>query len=422
MTIPLLTEVGARALQKRIESYSGDLNGEATVAHVPELKDIRLTGREVLRDGRTIGYLGRTFRGRFLLLQPVSSDSQAEIARMHRLNILAKQGLAIPYWGLVRSKGRRYWARPLVAGHLPIRSLERGNYALASQLDDLHRLRHAMKTIDPFFSEGVLYTPKLIADRSIDLSTMALSEADIIEWRNFLQPLAFVASADGRLLLENPVMSPNVTAGYIVRRAPEAITWPLNRWSGYAYFLMRQMSDEERLKAVMQMRQPRDQQKTVDSIRNLWDITVINDILQRSSDWRAGTFHLNVTQQESILDRAQPHPRPQILKFKSKEKLNYHAKKHASEFGLSKADEYMTSAIDFVQAPPSGNRQYFVRENAQIVVYDPDSSTFAVFTPEGTLLTYMRPSTKFNGHSYDMLYFLEQFAKGSGFFETRDEE
>jgi hypothetical protein len=86
----------------------------------------------------------------------------------------------------------------------------------------------------------------------------------------------------------------------------------------------------------------------------------------------------------------------------------WHWKKHGKEFQeLSNARDYVEKIRNFLSNPPSGTLMK-TRLNGEIVLYHPETNTFASFTKEGVPKTLFKPDVSKHKYSTNLEYFNAQ--------------
>lgn len=118
----LTAKEASKLIFKREKVFTTTDQGAATIT-VPWLKDIHLEKPEVNRMGQSLGLLGKTKGGHFVLLQPfdeVGGFNPASYRAYYIQTLLGADGFATPIFGLTKVKGRNYYVRPLISGQTPL--------------------------------------------------------------------------------------------------------------------------------------------------------------------------------------------------------------------------------------------------------------------------------------------------------------
>jgi filamentous hemagglutinin len=95
-------------------------------------------------------------------------------------------------------------------------------------------------------------------------------------------------------------------------------------------------------------------------------------------------------------------------KFSSDENISDHFKRHGSEFPNIKTEKaYVDATKKFINNPPNGTLTK-IRSNGDIVLYHPDTNTFATATKNGTPRTMYKPDPKVHKEKSNLDYFYAQ--------------
>jgi pyocin large subunit-like protein len=92
-------------------------------------------------------------------------------------------------------------------------------------------------------------------------------------------------------------------------------------------------------------------------------------------------------------------------KFSSEEKLTDHFKKHRREFNFESETEYLRSAQAFISTMGNENVLLKIRDDGEIVLYNPFTNEFAVLTWYGIIRTYFKPDPKIHKKPTNLDYF-----------------
>lgn len=84
-----------------------------------------------------------------------------------------------------------------------------------------------------------------------------------------------------------------------------------------------------------------------------------------------------------------------------------HYKDHGMEFRANNALDYVLKAHEFLHRPPRGTLTR-VRQNGDIVRYDPNTNTIGVMTKEGAPRTFFKPDPAKHGLASNLDYFRAQ--------------
>ncbi|MBX3021916.1 MAG: hypothetical protein KF799_09595 [Bdellovibrionales bacterium] len=388
--------------------------GDATVV-TPRLKGIYFAKRTVTRAGQPLGGLGKTTRGRFVLLERFVLDA-AHVRGLYIQNRLAQAGVAVAPLGLTKIKGEMFLVRPLVAGQAPL-----ANWGLLpstvtfAQVQDLETIAAVLQTHYPGYVNWGIIPHHSWRDRSsdADFADETLSLPFALGLYQFLNQIRFVATEDGRLLLERLpalVNEEELQIPYRVVKAEGDANWRFARWNWYRYLLAAQLGEDQKPDFYTWLKKKAQVE---------WQMRFqfLTHLIRRSPEFLARPVRMTGPRIGMLADNEVPFLRPPHLAFKDRKALRYHFKKHAAEMGLTEEISYVQSAEAFVAAPPSANRLYFIRKNGDIVLAQADASRMVVFSPEGLLRTYMSPSIHFHGHAFNSYYFYEQILKDEGFLE-----
>jgi len=93
-------------------------------------------------------------------------------------------------------------------------------------------------------------------------------------------------------------------------------------------------------------------------------------------------------------------------------KLNYHFKKHASEFGTKTKEEYGQKAIDFIKNSDKPGILRKVDPEGVTRVYDPVNNILASYKSDGTIKTFFKPNPVNHPYKTNLEYWNAQ--KGGG--------
>lgn len=405
-----LQESGLGPLQKRVEShvFTQKLTGETISVPVRFLKGIRNTGIRVERGTVEIGWLGKTQRGRYVVLQKTSSmedELQRQLWSSYHLNRLAQKKLAVPVWGLTKIYEEHFWVRPLVFGSSPFSGLEKTELnGTAQQVIDLADLREDLKSLFPQFVQGFHLPQGATEIGDPDEVAAKIDTGFVHSLRAFLEYGGFVANTqNGHLQIEELPLD--------IKGASSPISFYLDRWSWYRYLLLLKLSDREQGKLYDHMRQ------TKSSVEMVLQTEQLSRFLNQSPYFIIESFENSDQPLDFVVDNLKPFARPATVQFKDKSKLKYHYKKHAAEFAVTSAEDYMKEAEKFVLAAPSEDRHYLLRANGDILLVDLETDVLAVFTTTGLLRTFMKATVDFHKHPLNLYYFLELALREEKFFD-----
>lgn len=217
---------------------------------------------------------------------------------------------------------------------------------------------------------------------------------------------------DGRLKVEAlPPLVNDPELGYQVAMAEGNANWRFGRWNWYRYILAAQLKESEK---------PKFYDWLTDRSRVEWQMRFqfLAHLIRSSPVFYSRTVRMSGPQIGMVSDLDFPHIRPAQIQFKTRKSWREHFKKHGPEMShLQDEDAYLEEARAFIQAPPSEKRLYYVRKNGDVILTEVDADRMVVFSSEGLLRTFMRPSAQFHGHTYNNYYFYEQILKDEGFIE-----
>lgn len=106
-------------------------------------------------------------------------------------------------------------------------------------------------------------------------------------------------------------------------------------------------------------------------------------------------------------DSSQRRERPDG-KFSSEKELQRHFDKHGKDFGSKNPAEYRSQADKFLNTERSPGTLEKIRDNGEIVRFNPKTDEFGVTKPDGIIKTYFRPNPKIHGKPTNLDYFNAQ--------------
>jgi pyocin large subunit-like protein len=84
-----------------------------------------------------------------------------------------------------------------------------------------------------------------------------------------------------------------------------------------------------------------------------------------------------------------------------------HFEDHGTEVGAQNAVDYVKKAEDFLHNPPAGTLTK-VRNNGDVIRYDPSTNNFGVMDAKGTPRTFFQPDPSAHGKPSNLDYFHDQ--------------
>jgi hypothetical protein len=396
------------------KSFSITLLDKPFSFDIPVLRGFRNTGVEVKRIGRLLGTVGKTNRGRHVLLEPFKEEP-AEYRTLYCMMKLVEAGVGVPVFGITMIAGKMYVVRPLIKGYAPMAiwgSLY--NNSSFNQILDLEKMEQVLLKIYPGYVRwGLVKDARwttLTRDSDFENETLDLQFSVFLN--EFLEQIKFVATEDGHLLIEQlPTIVTKFTIGlpYNIGLDEAGNSWRFQRWNWYRYMLAAQLADDERPKFVEWL-------KNKEQVEWMMRFQFINKIVTNSPAFPGRRNRMTGPPFGMIEDKVAPFRRPTAnLKFKNNGALKYHFQKHGALMNYGDEAAYLQGAKDFVLAPPLDDRLYYVRQSGDIVLAEWDGSRMAVFSPSGQLRTYMQPSVEFHDHNHNNYYFYEQILKDLDF-------
>jgi filamentous hemagglutinin len=95
-------------------------------------------------------------------------------------------------------------------------------------------------------------------------------------------------------------------------------------------------------------------------------------------------------------------------KLTSNENIKKHFSDHSSDFPNLKTEKsYVDATKKFLNNPPTGTLTK-IRANGEVVLYHPDTNTFAIATKNGTPKTMYKPDPSVHGYKNNLDYFYAQ--------------
>ena len=399
------------------------------VGAIPELQGLHKTRKVVRRFKRPIGLLGRTEQGKYVVLQPIDlhligTDDLADVYLT--LKKLAENNMAVPILGWTKIGGMPYLVRPLVYGSEPFAFWGASQAPIRFQhILDLEKIGEFLRALGrstvQFGAEFVVPAEAYVnvglwpgTDRDrvegvseYELRNTVLSRDYAFALEAFLGQVRFVMAPDGHLLIEDlepkPLRLQDQTE-FRMSYIANLDSWWFGRWTWYRYMLAAKLDggDKPQFEEWLRGRERVGWQR---------QYMFLASLIAHSPEFLLPEVPLlNQPYISMVVDALMPFPRPTgSLKFKDNSSLRYHFRKHGNEMGYLDEAEYLAAAIDFIRQPPSEERLYFTRvRNGDIVLTDVRVSKMAVFSSDGKIRTFMKPSANFHGHEHDAYYIYEQ--------------
>lgn len=410
----------------------------------PQLKKIVQTNIMFTRDGNEIGYMGLTENKKAIVISPLVVKPTAlpfsnEIVEFdpYYLNWqkrLIQNKFMKPGLGWFVSSGKIYLVRELLVGH----SIQRFHSAHSEAMDP-KLMKKYLASVDYFLSkktdeDPILGRMFLVPKRSEEMmaqfhsgnlsfnpNTNPVTETAILEFllqlswvfkndgtiqiegiRNFIKPKSSRTLDDfERWEVENGVTSYQSIPVY---QRPVSQAQPIFHYSNWMRFWIGHFAAKADIKIYLAQLLKEDpiafsQLMYLESHLDFTETPTFFNKLHSDSnslliELKGGLEkHLARYQQGLVnIDHEMPYPRPSSLKFANKTKLRNHAR-HAKEFGLTTADEYVQLANQSILSPSTqGNyRFYFKRPDGDIFVFANDENWIAIFNETGVLKTFYKP-------------------------------
>ena len=95
-------------------------------------------------------------------------------------------------------------------------------------------------------------------------------------------------------------------------------------------------------------------------------------------------------------------------KFGNQSRLEDHYERHGADFGATDAVDYERRADGFLTGQRNSDTLERVRENGDVVRYNPNTDEFGVVSKDGVLRTYFKPDPSVHGRPSNLDYFNEQ--------------
>jgi len=91
--------------------------------------------------------------------------------------------------------------------------------------------------------------------------------------------------------------------------------------------------------------------------------------------------------------------------FRTVKDYQNHCLKHRLEVGAVDCPDYEMRALDFLTKPSSGSLHECTRRLGDVVRYDSSTDEFAIFSNDGFIRTYMKPTTAWHQLPSNLHYF-----------------
>jgi filamentous hemagglutinin len=88
-----------------------------------------------------------------------------------------------------------------------------------------------------------------------------------------------------------------------------------------------------------------------------------------------------------------------------------HCKRHLLEVGAKDCPDYEFRALDFLTRPPQPSLHECKRSKGDIVRYDSTTDEFGIFSFDGFIRTYMKPTIAWHKLPSNMDYFKHECAR-----------
>jgi hypothetical protein len=93
------------------------------------------------------------------------------------------------------------------------------------------------------------------------------------------------------------------------------------------------------------------------------------------------------------------------LLFRSVGQYRRHCRDHRIEVGAKDCPEYELKALDFLTKPRTITMHECTRPKGDVVRYDSGTEEFAIFSADGFIRTYMKPTSNWHGLPSNLDYF-----------------
>lgn len=88
-----------------------------------------------------------------------------------------------------------------------------------------------------------------------------------------------------------------------------------------------------------------------------------------------------------------------------------HCKRHQVEVAAKDCPDYEMRALDFLTKPPQPSLHECKRSKGDIVRYDAATDEFGIFSFDGFIRTYMKPTVAWHKLPSNMHYFMQECAR-----------
>jgi hypothetical protein len=97
--------------------------------------------------------------------------------------------------------------------------------------------------------------------------------------------------------------------------------------------------------------------------------------------------------------------------FRNLTEYQDHCLRHRVEVGAKDCPDYENKALEFLTQPPTSSMHECKRIHGDVVRYDSITDEFAVFSFDGFIRTYFKPTVAWHGLASNLAYFGQECAK-----------